>query len=160
MLSMNNFLRSNFKINIKSEPFVTAGIVCACIMLLSFFPKKNIFEQIVLLLSFLLFTPLFYVKLVLKKKICVKIALNLDICKSIVIFLEREERPNKLFSEKVQLIHGIRNAVHYPAGNLARSARPVSSGAYLFRRRCLAGLGFAGGVDLSGNSAPESGMGW
>lgn len=66
---MNNFLRSNFKINIKSEPFVTAGIVCACILLLSFFPKKNIFEQIVLLLSFLLFTPLFYVKLVLKKKI-------------------------------------------------------------------------------------------
>lgn len=51
------------------EFLVTCGVILICLIFLALFTAKNVFQQTVLSISFLLFTPLIYVKVVLKRSI-------------------------------------------------------------------------------------------
>ena len=51
------------------ENVVTLTVALVCILLFSFFPVKNLFQEIVLSLVFLLLVPYLYIRIILKKKI-------------------------------------------------------------------------------------------
>lgn len=51
------------------EFLVTCGVILICLVFLALFESKNVFQQVVLALSFLLFTPLIYVKVILKRNV-------------------------------------------------------------------------------------------
>ena len=51
------------------ETVVTLTVVLACMLLFSFFPVKNSFQEVVLSLVFLFLVPYLYIRVILKKKL-------------------------------------------------------------------------------------------
>lgn len=68
------------------EFLVTCGVILICLIFLALFSAKNVFQQIVLALSFLLFTPLIYVKIILKRSIK-EYGLGIGNCKTGLIWI-------------------------------------------------------------------------
>ena len=62
-------MKEKIILKLDKELIITCGVIIICLVFLSMFPAKNIFQQIISLLSFLLFTPLIYVKIILKKSL-------------------------------------------------------------------------------------------
>ncbi len=55
------------KISAYKEFLLTAVVILVCLLLYKIFPVKNIFQQIISSISFLLVIPLLYIKIILKK---------------------------------------------------------------------------------------------
>lgn len=55
------------KIFAYKEFLVTAAVILICLLLYKVFPVKNIFQQIISSITFLLIIPLLYIKIILKK---------------------------------------------------------------------------------------------
>jgi membrane protease YdiL (CAAX protease family) len=54
---------------LEKDFLVSAGVGIICLALFIIFPTSNVFEQIVSATAFLLLTPIFYVKIILKKNL-------------------------------------------------------------------------------------------
>ncbi len=62
-------MEKNDSLKFNYEFLITSGVILICLVFLVMLPSKNIFQQIILALAFLLFTPLIYVKVILKRSI-------------------------------------------------------------------------------------------
>jgi hypothetical protein len=62
-------MRINFTQAFNKEDLITGSIILMCLFLYAFFPTRNIFQQVVCSLTFLLVIPFLYVKIILKKSI-------------------------------------------------------------------------------------------
>ncbi|GBE17080.1 hypothetical protein BMS3Abin15_00916 [bacterium BMS3Abin15] len=47
----------------------TGGVIILCLVLVAFFPRKDVFQGIIVNLTFLLIIPILYIKIILKKKL-------------------------------------------------------------------------------------------
>lgn len=51
------------------KPLMTIGVVLVCLVLYGIFPTRNVFQQIVSSIAFLLVIPLLYIKIILKESL-------------------------------------------------------------------------------------------
>ncbi len=62
-------MKKSFARAYNKEGLITGGMVLLCLFLYALFPTRNVFQQIVCSLTFLLVIPFLYVKIILKKSI-------------------------------------------------------------------------------------------
>jgi hypothetical protein len=53
----------------KKELLLTSAVILLCLVLFSFFPTKGNFQEIIASATFLVFLPILYIKIILKKKL-------------------------------------------------------------------------------------------